>query len=548
MKQKPPVTKNQLVTLSIDGYGSEGQGVGRVDGYAVFVPGALPGEMVQVRILKPLSHFAYGKVEKLLTLSPERTTPRCPLAQPCGGCSLQHMRYEEQLRFKKQKVEDALRRIGGLEELTVRDCLGMQTPWHYRNKAQFPIGQGKTGPLMGFYAKGSHRIVEVTSCPIQHPINDQILSAFRRYLAETGATPYDGETGQGLVRHLLTRVGFATGEVMVCVVANAAQLPQEKRLVELMRQVPGVVSVVLNTNVEHTNVILGKKVQTLWGKDTITDRLDDVIFDISPLSFYQVNPVQTEKLYRLAVAQAELSGQENVLDLYCGIGTISLFLAKRAKAVLGVEVVPEAIADAQKNAKRNGINNARFRVGDAQTVGQILKEEQFVPDVVVIDPPRKGCDETVIAAIAAISPQRVVYVSCEPSTLARDIKRFIAFGYQPGEVIPVDQFGQTYHVETVVLLSKGKIDSKKVRVEFSLEDMDMSGFQKGATYEQIKAYVLEHTGLKVSSLYISQVKRKCGLEVGQNYNLSKKEDAKVPQCPPEKEAAIMEALKHFQMT
>ena len=335
---------------------------------------------------------------------------------------------------------------------------------------------------------------------------------------------------------------------MACVVVNGNGLYHEDTLVKQLREcVRGLKSVIINSNRENTNVILGKKCRTVWGSDTIKDTLCGLTFHISPLSFYQVNRVQTEKLYAIAKEYAGLTGEEILLDLYCGTGTIGLSMAHQAKKLIGVEVIEAAVDNARKNAQVNGIENAEFICGDAANAAEMLEQQGLRPNVIVIDPPRKGCDQSLIKTISRMAPDRVVYVSCDPATLARDLKWFTEEGYMPQEVTPVDMFPRTAHVETVVLLSKGEIDSKKVRVEFSLEDMDMSGFQKGATYEQIKAYVLEKFELKVSSLYISQIKRKCGLDVGQNYNLSKKENAKVPKCPPEKEAAIMDALKYFQM-
>lgn len=383
---------------------------------------------------------------------------------------------------------------------------------------------------------------------LQNKINDQIVKIIRAFLTEYEIPLYDETIHRGLVRHILTRIGRRTGEIMVCLVVNGRNLPHCDVLVERLHEIEGMTSIVLNVNTAQTNVILGTEVHVLWGKETIRDYIGDVQFEISPLSFYQVNPLQTQVLYQTALDFAELEGNETVLDLYCGIGTISLFFAQKAKHIFGVEIVPEAIADAKRNAALNGMNNADFAVGAAEDVIPRLYEEKGITaDVVVVDPPRKGCDSVLLDTIAAISPKKVVYVSCDSATLARDLAYLCPKGYTIEKVQVVDMFPHTVHVETVVLLSKGEIDSKKVRVEFSLEDMDMSGFQKGATYEQIKAYVLEHSGLKVSSLYISQIKRKCGLEVGQNYNLSKKEDAKVPQCPPEKESAIREALKFYNL-
>ena len=385
-------------------------------------------------------------------------------------------------------------------------------------------------------------------------------------MKECHVASYDENTGKGLVRHVLIRYGFTTKELMVCVIINGNSLPKVEKLIDRLTAIEGMKSISINQNTKKTNVILGDVTKCIWGDPYITDMIHlrdtkdfsltdtAVAYHISPQSFYQVNPVQTEKLYSLALDYAGLTGKETVWDLYCGIGTISLFLAQKAGKVYGVEIVPQAIEDAKNNAALNGINNAEFFVGKAEEVLPAFYEKKkdtdadmLHPDVIVVDPPRKGCDGVCLETMLKMQPERIVYVSCDSATLARDLKVLCEGGYELCKVRAVDQFGNTTHVETVVLLSKGEIDSKKVRVEFSLEDMDMSGFQKGATYEQIKAYVLEHTGLKVSSLYISQIKRKCGLDVGQNYNLSKKEDAKVPKCPPEKEAAIRDALKYFQM-
>ena len=375
------------------------------------------------------------------------------------------------------------------------------------------------------------------------------------WMEENSVSAYQEETGKGLVRHVLIRFGFTTKEIMVCLVVNGKKLPAEKKLIQSLTELEGMTSITLSVNRERTNVIMGKEIRCLWGQEFITDYIGKVKYQISPLSFYQVNPVQTEKLYSLALEYAGLTGEETVWDLYCGIGTISLFLAQKAKKVYGVEIVPEAIADAKNNAKINGIENAEFFVGKSEEVlpeyyEKYAKEhpgEHAHADVIVVDPPRKGCEENLLRTMADMQPDRIVYVSCDSATLARDLKILQELGYEVKKVRGVDQFPMTCHVETVVLLSKGEVDSKKIRVEFSLEDMDMSEFQDGATYTQIKDYVLEHSGLKVSNLYISQIKRKCGIEVGKNYNLPKSEDSRQPLCPPEKEKAIREAFKYFGM-
>ena len=537
------LAKNQEHTVTIEGYGEGGMGVARIDGRVVFVHGALRGEKCRVLILKTLKSVAFAKVLEVIEPSSERITPDCPYFPRCGGCTYRHIRYEEELRLKKQRVQDNLSRIGG-SDVTVEEILGARDTLRYRNKAQYPVS--KDGAV-GFYRARTHEVIECEHCLLVKPEADAAAEALREYMQSCRVAGYDEKTGRGLVRHLYVRSN-AAGESLVCVLVNGDKLPKEDRLVTLLRDAcPKCTGIVLGTNTKKGNVILGDRYRTLWGSDRLEDTLCGKTFRLSVPSFYQVNRVQAERLYAKAIEFAGLTGQETVLDLYCGAGTITLALSDHAKKVLGAEIVPEAIDDARENAARNGVKNAEFFCGDASDVAKKLARENLRPDVITVDPPRKGLAADVVESIAEMQPQRVVYVSCDSATMARDVKRLADLGYTAQRACAVDMFPRADHVETVVLLSKGEIDSKKVRVEFSLEDMDMSGFQKGATYEQIKTYVLEHTGLKVSSLYISQVKRKCGLDVGQNYNLSKKEDAKVPQCPPEKEAAIMEALKHFQM-
>ena len=541
--------KNDILTVTIEDMGHDGEGIGKADGYTLFVKDAVIGDVIEAKIMKVKKNYAYARLMRILEPSPHRVEPVCPMARPCGGCQLQMMDYQEQLRFKQKKIEDNLRRIGGFEQIPMEPILGMEQPFRYRNKAQFPVGTDKEGNLVtGFYAGRTHDIINNRNCYLGVEENRQVLDVVLGWMEKYGVSAYDEKTGTGLVRHILIRYGFKTGEMMVCLVINGERVPKQEALVERLREISGMTSITTSTNQERTNVIMGSKIRTLWGTPYISDYIGEVKYQISPLSFYQVNPVQTEKLYGTALEYAGLDGNETVWDLYCGIGTISLFLAQKAKKVYGVEIVPAAIEDARRNAELNGITNAEFFVGKAEEVlPEMYAKGEARADVIVVDPPRKGCDAALLETVVKMQPERIVYVSCDSATLARDLKWLCAEGYELKRVRGVDMFPMTGHVETVVLLSKGEIDSKKVRVEFSLEDMDMSGFQQGATYEQIKAYVLEHTGLKVSSLYISQVKRKCGLDVGQNYNLSKKENAKVPKCPPEKEAAIMEALKYFRM-
>ena len=541
--------KNDIVTLEIVDCGTDGEGIGKADGFTVFVKDAVIGDTVTAKIIKAKKNYGYGRLMEILKPSPYRVEPVCPSARQCGGCQLQAVSYEEQKVFKEKKLRGHLERIGGFRDLPMEPMIGMDEPYHYRNKAQFPVGRNKEGRIItGFYAGRTHAIIENRDCALGIPQNKEILDIVIAHMEKYGIAPYDEMTGKGLVRHIFVRYGFFTGELMVCLIINGQDLPHQKELIEKLREIPGMASISLNINKKRSNVILGDKVKTIWGQEYITDKIGDISYEISPLSFFQVNPKQTWKLYSKALEYADLHGEETVWDLYCGIGTISLFLAQQAKFVRGVEIVPAAIDDAKRNAQINNIENVEFFVGKAEEVLPREYEKNGVyADVIVVDPPRKGCDEMLLKTILKMQPKRVVYVSCDSATLARDLRFLCDNGYELKKVCGVDQFPQTVHVETVVLLSKGEIDSKKIRVEFSLEDMDMSEFQDGATYTQIKDYVLEHTGLKVSNLYISQIKRKCGIEVGKNYNLPKSEDSRQPQCPPEKEKAIREAMKYFGM-
>ena len=535
--------EGQLCRLVIDGYASDGAGVARLDGMVVFVQGGIRGEACDVRLTHVGRSALWGRVEEVVNPSPARIFPRCLHYTKCGGCQFRHMNYAEELEAKRIRVEDALRRLGGAE-IHVSAILGAEQVDRYRNKAQFPVAKG---PRIGFYRPRSHDVIDVDDCLLQGEAAARLRGAVKEWMAEYSIPAYNERTFTGLVRHVYVRTN-RSGRSLCCLLVNGRGVPREAELVRALRRAePNLAGIVLGVNEKHNNVILGDSYRTLWGEDFLSDTLCGLTFRLSVPSFYQVNPAQTEVLYGKALEFAGLTGAETVLDLYCGIGTISLVMARKAGMVWGAEVVPQAVDDAIANARRNHIENARFLCADAGEAARYLEGEGVRPDVVCVDPPRKGLAEDVVDTIADMGPERVVYVSCDPGTLGRDVKRFAGRGYTLKKAVAVDMFPRTAHVETVVLLSKGEIDSKKVRVEFSLEDMDMSGFQKGATYEQIKAYVLEHSGLKVSSLYISQIKRKCGLEVGQNYNLSKKEDAKVPQCPPEKESAIREALKFYNL-
>ena len=535
--------KGSVYTAVIDGYSSEGLGIARVNGAVVFVPHAVRGEEIDLRITKVMKTSCAGEIVKIHNPSPERMEPECPYAGKCGGCAYRHLTYPEELWAKRQRVQDALTRIGGLE-LTVEEILGAKNPEHYRNKSQYPVGADGS---IGFFQARTHKVVPIRRCLIQTEAADRTAQAVGEWMRRYKISAYDETTGKGLVRHVCVRVN-RKGESLCCVVVNGNKVPREPELAAYVTAaVPHTVGVLLNSNTRRGNVVLGDKYRTLFGRNYLMDTLCGLEFKLSMPSFYQVNRDQAEVLYGKALEFAGLTGNETVLDLYCGIGTITLCLAKAAKRVIGAEIVPPAIRDAKENALRNHIENAEFFCGDAADIATKLEADGLRPDVVTVDPPRKGLAPEVIASVAAMGPEKVVYVSCDPATLGRDVKIFREFGYEAKRAAAVDMFPGTAHVETVVLLSKGEVDSKKIRVEFSLEDMDMSEFQDGATYPQIKEYVLEHTGLKVSNLYISQIKRKCGIEVGKNYNLPKSEDSRQPQCPPEKEKAIREAFKYFGM-
>ena len=536
------LAKNQEHTVTIEGYGEGGMGVARIDGRVVFVHGALRGEKCRVLILKTLKSVAFAKVLEVLEPSSERMESDCPYFPRCGGCTYRHIRYEEELRLKKQRVQDNLSRIGG-SDVTVEEILGAQDTLRYRNKAQYPVS--KDGAV-GFYRARTHEVIECEHCLLVRPEADAAAEALREYMQSCHVAGYDEKTGRGLVRHLYIRSN-AAGESLICVLVNGDKLPKEDRLVALLRDAcPKCTGIVLGTNTKKGNVILGDRYRTLWGSDRLEDTLCGKTFRLSVPSFYQVNRAQAERLYAKAIEFAGLTGQETVLDLYCGAGTITLALSDHAKKVLGAEIVPEAIDDARENAARNGVKNAEFFCGDASDVAKKLARENLRPDVITVDPPRKGLAADVVESIAEMQPQRVVYVSCDSATMARDVKRLADLGYTAQRACAVDMFPRADHIETVCLLSK--LNTKQhIEVEIKMDELDLTAAESKATYEEIKEYVLEKHELKVSSLYISQVKRKCGLDVGQNYNLSKKEDAKVPQCPPEKEAAIMEALKYFNM-
>ena len=546
-----PLQKNQILTLCIERLSSDGSGVAHSpDGETVFVPGAAPGDEADVRIVKDCKRYAFGILDHLRTPSPDRIPVDCAVAGPCGGCSLRHLDYTAELRAKQENVTDAFRRIGGLDVPVLDICPSPEVD-RYRNKVQFPVGLDKNGnPCIGFYAGRTHRIVPCPDCKLQPGVLNDIGNALCRFFAENGIQPYNEETGQGLVRHIFLRRGAHSGQIMVCLVCTRPNLPHADALCTRLReQFADIATILLNVNSKNTNVILGTETHTLYGPGYIEDTLCGVPVQLGPLSFYQVNTLAAERLYGIAAQYAQLTPDDLLLDLYCGMGTIGLSMVDHCRELVGVEIVPEAIESAKANAARMGDAVAAkscFFCADAGQAATRLAAEGLHPDVVMLDPPRKGCDEATLSAVVRMAPRRVVYVSCNPATAARDAAWLEQNGYHAEKVQPVDLFPRTKHVETVCLLSK--LNAKQhIEVDIHMDELDLTDAEKKATYSEIKEYVLEHTGLKVSSLYIAQVKQKCGIIERENYNKPKSDDAKQPQCPPDKEKAIKEALKHFGM-
>ena len=456
------IKKNQDFEVYIEDIGSDGAGIGKIGTFPLFIKDTVIGDRVIAKVIKLKKNYGYGRMMKLIVASPDRVEPKCPVARQCGGCTLQHLSYEKQLEYKYNKVKNCLERIGGLKDIEdkMEMTLGMDNPYYYRNKAQFPVRRNKEGKVAtGFFAGRTHSLIENDHCCIQSKVNDNILKIVKGYMNKYNIEPYDEELHQGLVRHILTRVGFVTGEIMVCLVLNgtAKYLPNVKELIDELSAIPGMTSIVVNTNREKSNKILGDRVTTLWGKDYIEDYIGNVKYQIGPLSFYQVNPEQTKVLYSKALEFCELEGDETVWDLYCGIGTISLFLAQKAKKVYGVEIVPEAIDDARRNAALNNMDNVEFFVGKAEEIlpaKYVESNGTMYADVIVVDPPRKGCEESLLNTIVKMKPKKVVYVSCVPATLARDLKYLDGEGYEVKKVQPVDMFSHSGHVETVACLQR----------------------------------------------------------------------------------------------
>ena len=551
--------KNDIVTLEIVDCGTDGEGIGKADGFTVFVKDAVIGDTIVAKIMKAKKNYGYGRLMEILKPSPYRVEPVCPSARQCGGCQLQAVSYEEQKVFKEKKLRGHLERIGGFTEFPMEPLIGMDDPYHYRNKAQFPVGRNKEGRIVtGFYAGRTHAIIENRDCALGIPQNKDVLDRVIAHMEKYNIAPYDEATGKGLVRHIFVRYGFFTGELMVCLIINGQDLPHQRELVEKLCEIPGMTSISLNMNKKRSNVILGDKVKTIWGEDYITDKIGDISYEISPLSFFQVNPKQTWKLYSKALEYADLHGEETVWDLYCGIGTISLFLAQKAKFVRGVEIVPAAIEDAKRNAQINHIENVEFFVGKAEEVLPREYEKNGVyADVIVVDPPRKGCDEMLLKTILKMQPKRVVYVSCDSATLARDLRFLCDNGYELKKVCGVDQFPQTVHVETVVLLSHKKADSYihidvefgegegKIPVDSIAKRVEAYKPKEKVTYKMIKEYIEAKYGFKVHTAYIAEVKRNLGLPMYDAPNAV--EELKQPRKhpTPEKVEAIKDALRYF---
>ena len=545
-----PLKKNQIIPLTIEGISSDGSGVGRWEGEAIFIPGTAPGDLLDARIVKDCGRYAFGIIEKLVTPSADRIPLDCPAAGPCGGCALRHLDYAAELRAKEEIVADAFRRIGGLD-LAVHPILPSPEVDRYRNKVQFPVGRDKNGaPCIGFYAGRSHRIIPCPDCKLQPTILNEIANALCGLFGQYGLPPYDEETGQGLLRHIFLRQGKHSGQIMVCLVCTRGRLPHSEEITRaLLEKFPEITTILLNVNPQKTNVILGQETKTLYGPGYIQDTLCGVPVQLGPLSFYQVNTLGAEQLYQVAAEYAAPSPEDLLLDLYCGMGTIGLSMAHQCKELIGVEIIPEAIESAKSNAARMGAEIAaksRFFCADAGQAATQLAAEGLTPDIIVLDPPRKGCDEATLSAVVRMAPRRLVYVSCNPATAARDAAWLAKEGYRVERIQPVDMFPRTKHVECVILLSK--LHSKHhIEIELKMDELDLTAAETKATYQEIKDYVKEQTGLNVTPLYIAQVKQKCGIIERECYNKPKSENAKQPQCPPEKEKAIREALKHFQM-
>ena len=535
--------KNKQYQATVTDYTAEGQGVAHVEGCAVFLPNAVAGETYLIRIEKAAKTWAAGKIVEILEKSPHRVNRECPVAKLCGGCNFWHMDYAEETRLKADRVKTALNRIGG-EDLQDMPILSAPTCYGYRNKAQYPVASRKGRVYAGFFKAGTHQVVENERCLILPEESDWVRNLVIDYVNQYRVSAYDEQTGKGLLRHIYIRRGQVSGQVLVCLVVNGRKLPHTEVLAERLKAVPGFTSLVLSVNTKAGNTVLGEEFITLYGPGYIEDTLCGLTFRLSPRSFYQVNHHQAQRLYETAIAQAEITKEDLVLDLYCGVGTITLAMAKAAGKVMGVEVVEQAVQDARENAARNGIENAEFFCGDAGKAALELERQGIRPDVVVVDPPRKGLNGDTVEALSRMSPRRIVYVSCDPATLARDVALLKQRGYALKNAMAADLFPRCSHVETVCLLTSVK---NQPHIDFDLEIDDFHKKPRNtATYAEIKEYVQEHYGFKVSSKYIGQVKEKCGLEKRENYNKGNGKSKELI-CPPEKEEAIIKAFEYFGM-
>ena len=538
--------KNQVFKAEITGMTSEGNGVCRIDGMAVFVPETAVGDLCDIKIVKVLKTYAFGIVDRLIKPSTDRKEDNCPVYKKCGGCLFRHISYEAECRIKSSIVNDAFKRIGGLSPV-FEDLLSAEAVSSYRNKAQYPLAAVDGKAVCGFFAPRSHRLVPVTNCALQPPVFSSILEAILDYINEKKLTVYSEGTNTGIIRHIYLRRGAHSGEIMVCLVVRKDISRQLSALCRILaKRFSDIKSIVMNINPKKTNVILGDECTTLWGSDTITDTMCENTVRISPLSFYQVNTLQAERLYAKALEYAAPDKNDVIADLYCGAGTIGLSMAKQAARIIGVEIIPQAVENAKTNAELNNITNAEFFCGDAGEVFGKLRKQGCKPDIIVIDPPRKGCSSETIDVIAEAAPRKIVMISCNPATAARDAKLLSENGYSVKKVCGADLFPRTGHVECIVLLSKLQ-SQQHIEVELKTDELDLTSAESKATYDEIKDYIYKNSGLKVSSLNIAQVKQKYGFELRKNYYISKKENPRHPKCPKEKEEAIISALRYFQM-
>lgn len=538
--------KNTCHKVNITSINSSGFGVCRVEGVVCFVAGGVTGDELEIKIIKSKKNYNIGKIEKIITPSPKRQENDCSVFKKCGGCVYRHVKYKDELEIKESSVRDAFERIGHFENINLRPIISAESSLRYRNKAQYPVRNENGKFYAGFFASRTHEIVPCDDCLLQPEIFSEIVKEVCTWAENNNISSFDERTGKGALRHIYLRIAEATDEVMLTLVTAQKKIKNQDELVKIITEkFPEVKSIVLNINPEKTNVILGKKCINLFGKGYITDILCDTKIKISPLSFYQVNRLQAQKLYEKAREyMGEVKGK-NVIDLYCGTGTIGLCTAKDAERLIGVEIIPEAIEDAKQNAELNSRKNAEFICGDAEKAAEVLKEKNIKADIIIVDPPRKGLTPKLIETISTFDPERVVYVSCDPATLARDCEIFRNYGFEIIEATPVDLFPRTAHCETVALLSQRRADTH-ICIDLDLDDLDITSAEMKATYNEIKEYVLNKFGFHVSSLYIAQTKEKLGMPRRENFNKGK-EGHRVPNCPKEKEDAIIDALKHFKM-